>query len=666
MRFEKPSRHFNLLLMGLLAFNFLPHITEHVFVLLVFGLGSIGWRLAYEYQKIRLPNKIIKVVLVALGALGVYFIYGDLRSVEATTAILLAGAALKMLDNVEYRDAMVLLMVCFFVLMAGFLQSQTMAMTLFGGLDLILVTSLMFQLHKGKSLQLNIWYMLKLGAKLSLMIAPLMVLLFVVFPRVATGILNNSTPQATSGFSDDLDAGGIDQLALSDATAFRVSFTGDVPRPNELYWRGQSFSKTYGLKWRKGHKYRSIFPTNTNPDLGENPYRVAVEAKYGKWLFFLDYPSQLKLAHPRYYRNLETNDRGEYRLKKPLGQRLQYEGARTTEGIGFSKDIGLEEYLQLPERIPTGVEKYLKSLKFNGDSTQDIADAVLGDFQRNFKYSLNLGEKSSKEIDEFLLDNKVGFCEHFAASFAYLMRMKGIPSRVIVGFQGGKKNRLGDYYIVSERDAHAWTEVYFKETGSWKRIDPTQSVAPMRIQLGGQVFHQLTEEQKNKIRSAEDYYSSLKGLSAEFERVKLIFDMIEERWNYFLLNYDFEAQKKLFESLGFKLQSRRSLWLVSMVILLLFFIGFRYRQLRKLRMQKHPADILWEKAYKTLEKQGKLRPHNMGLRTYFLKLVNEFPNDKDLFTKLSAVYMDLKYAKNSRYDLVEFENLLKKLKKSSD
>ncbi len=66
-------------------------------------------------------------------------------------------------------------------------------------------------------------------------------------------------------------------------------------------------------------------------------------------------------------------------------------------------------------------------------------------------------------IDAFLFDSRRGFCEHYASSFVIMMRMAGIPARVVTGYQGGVDN--GEYLLVKQSDAHAWTEVYIEPDG---------------------------------------------------------------------------------------------------------------------------------------------------------------------------------------------------------
>ena len=63
------------------------------------------------------------------------------------------------------------------------------------------------------------------------------------------------------------------------------------------------------------------------------------------------------------------------------------------------------------------------------------------------------------------------------------MRAAGIPARIVTGYQGGEFNDVGNYLIVRQSDAHAWTEVWIEDRG-WIRVDPTAAVSPSRIESG--------------------------------------------------------------------------------------------------------------------------------------------------------------------------------------
>ena len=78
-----------------------------------------------------------------------------------------------------------------------------------------------------------------------------------------------------------------------------------------------------------------------------------------------------------------------------------------------------------------------------------------------FSYTLEPPSISGSDfVDQFLFDTQSGFCEHYAYSFVALMRLAGIPARIVGGYMGGELNPLNNTIVVRELDAHAWTEVW--------------------------------------------------------------------------------------------------------------------------------------------------------------------------------------------------------------
>jgi hypothetical protein len=78
--------------------------------------------------------------------------------------------------------------------------------------------------------------------------------------------------------------------------------------------------------------------------------------------------------------------------------------------------------------------------------------------------------QSSSYLEQFIQD-KVGYCEQFAATMALMSRAIGIPARVVVGFTPGTRNEQGEF-VVTAKDAHAWPELFFSGIG-WVRFEPT-------------------------------------------------------------------------------------------------------------------------------------------------------------------------------------------------
>lgn len=669
MKQAKPGRRFNIYLIALVVFNFLPHLSEQSPLVFLLALICLGWRLLYEYQKVRLPGKILKTILVFLSLGMIYQLNGSLDGTVAVSGVLLCGAALKMLDNVNYRDAMVLLFVNFMVLMSSFLIDQSLLLTLFGAIDLILISSLLFQLHKAKDLAFNFWSMIKLGAKLCAMTMPLLILMFVVFPRFTVGVFNNKPKNDVgSGFNDSIEPGGVDRLVLDNSTAFRVYFKGKAPRSSDMYWRGISFDKTEGLKWSgkpKYERYSRQFRTQSKKE--DYSFEVVLEPNYGKWLFLLDPSRSFSLPHWRYYRNIEEGDDGSMRLKNAVAQNVLYRGS--TYGSPQKIDIDRERFLQLPENVSEKV-KSLANQFSKGRSDIDIfTKAAKEYFTDNFAYSLNLPQKSSNNLEKFLFEEKVGFCEHFAASFAFLARLAGIPSRVVAGFQGGRKHPYADYVIVSNRDAHAWVELYDTESSVWRRVDPTSFVAPLRIELGGQLFHSVNESVVKDVRDAQSFIAlaNATGWKKSLEEIQLALDVVQERWNYFLLNYDYDQQKELLKSLGLNIQKRSQLGWLALGLFLIFLFWLRFRQMKNLNHGISAIHKLVQRHSKSLSQLGYQKSSAQGYVQFYKELAKDpvLRKESTQYSKLLAnyLYADFRFGKKEEKEFKEtFSNLLKAIK----
>ena len=154
--------------------------------------------------------------------------------------------------------------------------------------------------------------------------------------------------------------------------------------------------------------------------------------------------------------------------------------------------------------------------------------------QEPFHYSLNAPFLGDDSVDDFLFDTRTGFCEHYASSFAVMMRMAGIPARIVTGYQGGWYSDLGNYLLVRQSDAHAWAEAWIEGSG-WTRVDPTAAVSPLRVERGslsalGAPRHMLDYGWVRSIRNSVD--------------------IVQQRWNDYVIEYGAGRQARLLAPLG--------------------------------------------------------------------------------------------------------------------
>jgi hypothetical protein len=114
----------------------------------------------------------------------------------------------------------------------------------------------------------------------------------------------------------------------------------------------------------------------------------------------------------------------------------------------------------------------------------DAVRAIEGNLRRGYAYTPTVPEHLYP-LQSFLFEDRAGYCQQFAGTMGLMLRMVGIPSRVVSGFAPGALNSTTGAYEVHDFDAHSWVEVYFRGIG-WVTFDPTPGAAPAESQrLGG-------------------------------------------------------------------------------------------------------------------------------------------------------------------------------------
>jgi transglutaminase-like putative cysteine protease len=380
-----------------------------------------------------------------------------------------------------------------------------------------------------------------------------------------------------------MSPGDISSLSLSDAVAFRVNFRGDAPPPQDRYWRGLVLGDFNGRTW-----------TGNEPSVGSNSrlevdyrgtpvhYQITMEPTRQHWVFALDIPYSWDLQQTHMGRQQQLA------RMMPIDQRISYNAVSHTDyrvNVRLS-DWAKRNYTQLPERRNPRTRALALEMRQQAGSDEVFINRVLRKFNaEQFFYTLQPPPLGNNPVDRFLFETRQGFCEHYASAFAVLMRAAGIPARIVLGYQGGEINPLGNYMIVRQADAHAWTEVWLPGRG-WYRVDPTAAVAPERIDAGrsGAMF---------------DGIGASWGLTAPSEilyQLQLTWDALNAGWNEWVLGYGPENQNLFLQSLGMNKPTWRKmmLTLIAVTVALIAIVSFLL-MLRYLPPRKDPAAILYRK-----------------------------------------------------------------------
>lgn len=164
--------------------------------------------------------------------------------------------------------------------------------------------------------------------------------------------------------------------------------------------------------------------------------------------------------------------------ERSSGKRYEFEYVRSTyspTALRQARPLPAEHSLNwhtLTPKVPA-VDALVDELTQGQRTEYDKVRAIYDHFstENGFSYALSTeGGTSGAEIVDFLT-NKVGFCQQYAAAMAWLVRAAGIPARVAFGFTTGNKTD-GGAYVVTNRNLHTWTEVYFDGFG-WVPFDAT-------------------------------------------------------------------------------------------------------------------------------------------------------------------------------------------------
>jgi transglutaminase-like putative cysteine protease len=527
----------------LLHSEFLP-----AWVLAVAGIIML-WRYSIFSGKINKPSGLIKGCLVVGGFYGVYFTYGFALSIEAAVTLLVASLALKPLEVQTKSDSYVLLFLCILVQGQHFLFEQGPAGYLFVLLALFSTLSALVVVNQSSQASTQ----LKVASKIFLLSIPLTVFLFFILPRLGPlWSVNMSTKAGLVGLSESMSPGDISELGRSDELAFRVSFKDNIPPFNQRYWRALVLDAYDGQKWRASYQPETNWPTASigtkSFDAGSSyDYEVTSEAHEKKWLFALEgsKPLQKDIAvqdNGLLINRFKAINKFQYKAEAPAFKQSPIMGL---EGIQarFSYDGGSrlsalqrQAYLQLPEDLNHRTKDLADTLAYDSEGDLGFINALSKFYLSNpFFYTLSPGEAGNENrVDEFLFDTKIGFCAHYAGSAVYLLRSAGIPARVVLGYLGGEKNPLGDYYSVYQYDAHAWVEVWIKDRG-WLRIDPTGWVSPERVEKG---IEQAINEEFVGFRSQFKWLSNIRHQFQAFNYL----------WNDLMLSYKDDSQQAMLDS----------------------------------------------------------------------------------------------------------------------
>ncbi len=297
--------------------------------------------------------------------------------------------------------------------------------------------------------------------------------IFFTIPRLGMGFgtLIGSNPLLVSGFTENVNLGDIGTIIENNRVVMRIQTVRSNEISSDHLWRGKGYNYFDGRGWSstiivsKGTEIKKKYKEKRTIAI------ISLEP-LGTDVIFLPY----NLEGVRGIRTVKEDANGT--ISSPYGsftkRTYSVEFRENPQKIIPFVEADIKPYLQLPQ-FNQKIFALAKELAGELKDHELISKRIEDWFKKEFKYSLNLNP-SINPIEDFLFRKREGHCEYFSSAMAVMLRHIGIPARVVNGFKRGDFNPTGGYYVVRERDAHSWVEVYVEGKG-WVAFDPTPSIS---------------------------------------------------------------------------------------------------------------------------------------------------------------------------------------------
>ncbi len=598
--------------------------------LLSFGILLLC--LLWRAFKLPIPGRWLPLTVIAVGVPLVYWTFGEFSSLEARISTLLILLGGKLLESKTPHDFQVLAMIGWFFCLCNILAEQDLARVVF---TLILFAGITVCMVRFRRAVPGMRVPFRVAGSLLAPALPVALVLFLVFPRLDLQNIGRlgSNRFSKTGIPSELNPGRIAQVAKTGTVAFRAAFPNStLPNTSERYWRCLVLWHCEGMRWTRGNRlpYQPRWKNSPGPQVRQV---ITLEPHGERWLPALDRPTRIEdqgaILRPDFDGTLASD--------QPVENMRRFEAfSQLVPEVGELSPAYRMAALQLPAQLSPALRELTEQWKAGAVKDSDIVMEGLGYLaEQGFKYALDPGEYTGEDnLEDFLLRRKIGFCEHFSAGFGTLMRMAGIPTRVVMGYLGGEYSEGGGYMIVRQSDAHAWLEVWLEETG-WTRVDPTVALAPGRMNLGLSTFLEGGEEALARQRGSLWWRTS--------QAARLFWDNLNYDWYEQVIGFNQESQLNWLRWLGVENLRKRWLLGISAGVILLSLIGLTL-WLRRPARHDDPWARAWLDFCRRLAKSGvSPRTESEGPLAYAERLSHEGHPQAVLIQQLAGQYAAARY-----------------------
>jgi transglutaminase-like putative cysteine protease len=683
---EAPSRTLFFWLIGAFLLTLLPHVDQLPGWLIFSIVTAMAVRCITELKRWPQPSTTTTGVVAICLLVGVYFQYNTILGHEAGTPFMAGLLAIKFYELRGPRDITLIIFSSFFVVMSALLFSQAVELFVYCLIMMWLLTGILLRTYMGDRHEHHLLPILRKCSLIFLQAVPLALLLFFFLPRYS-GRFKLSFNDAVTGISDRVNPGDIAELSNDDSHAMSVTFPfgSVVPSASTMYWRAIVLWQFDGRAWTRGpapKKGENPTILADNPGFLARPERdndiiqqdIILWPQNQRWIPALDRP--VKLAEepdqPAWSRVL-AGDVLVTKDDQAIDFKRRYNVTSTwmvsTKKLASAQEApraALEANerqagLQLPDKIDPQVKALAARLFPSNHDPETYVNAVLHYFRANGFTLTNAPGRTGKDpVATFLFRTKTGFCEHYASAFGLLMRLEGVPARMVVGYRGGEQNTYGGFYMIRQSNAHAWDEVWESPAKGWVRVDPTDSISGTSIVLAANAG--TAEDDDFSLSVGSHRFTFLSGASLPkwmrqgLRDVQMRREVMEAQWDDWVFSYDPATQDRLAQALGL---GRRASWALLTGCLLVAGLGATVAALWLSRKKKlSPTERFYVRFCRRMAQRGAAREPWEGPRAYSERLAEKFPNRKEPIDETGWIVAEYRYGSGSQKSPDELKKLL--------
>ncbi|MBF0328487.1 MAG: DUF3488 domain-containing transglutaminase family protein [Nitrospirae bacterium] len=628
---------------GVVGFLSVARDTGITYNLLFISLSVFA---VYRESRLNLviPRWAINIISFLLIALALMRMTQDNMVVPALES-LIALLGVKFVEEKKFRDYMQVYAISIFLLAGSALLSLDMLfLTFFFSLVFLITMTVVLLTYysEDSAMELQASTAIKIvyrAVLITLISIPITIFFFIILPRTNYPLLNflNRAATGMSGFTDSITLGEISDIFEDNTVLFRVKM--NKVDDKFLYWRGIVLDHFDGRTWRSmgAGEEQKLWRTDLR---GVRIFQsVFLEPYNNRYFFGLDKPTYV------HYPKVKRFDDLTFRAPENVMRKIKYDAISILSDTMPANIAEANKNLQLPfDKLGTlsKVKELAGSIVENrkGENAVNALQHYLN--SGAFRYSIRGMPVSKKPLEEFLFDRKEGSCEYYASAMAVMLRLSGIPARLVGGFRGGDYNDIGGYYMVPQKYAHVWVEAYIEGKG-WKRIEPTPAGSGI---------------------------STVKIRKGFLRKLQFFIDSINYYWSAAVINYNLEKQINIVGSLmkAFKQPSLRlsldkgeAARTSLLIIATAAFAGLLVILLK--RKRQSPEDKILNSFLAAIGKHGYRKSSSEGLEEFVAKIRDPHIR-KDAATFVSKFqqfyYRDLKIGKD---ELNRLADIITKVKR---